>query len=438
MDSEGGSNLKNYNEKSFDFDTLTVHGGGQASTSNVNPCAVPIYQTASFLFDSTEQARRLFSLEESGHIYSRISNPTTGKFEQRIAGLEGGVGAIATASGMSAINLITFTLAESGDNVVSSGNLYGGTYTYFTQSLPRYGIEARLVKDDDPEKFAEAIDGNTKFVHLETISNPLLEVPDIQEISRIAHDYHLPLIVDNTFATPYLCRPFEYGADIVWHSTTKWINGHGNTIGGIVVDSGNFDWTAGNYPNLTEPDPSYHGLNFRERFGDQAFVQNLRARGQRDLGSAQSPFDSFLNLQGLETLSLRMERHCDNALQIARYLQDHRKVKWVRYPGLESHPTHKLASTYLKHGFGGVIAFGVKGGYGAGKTIMESVELISFLANVGDAKSLIIHPTSTTHGQLSDKEKASAGITDDLLRFSVGIESPDDIIADLDRALQKT
>ncbi len=429
--------MNNYNEKSFNFDTLAVHGGGHLDGSKLNPRAVPIYQTASYLFDSTEQARRLFSLEESGHIYSRISNPTTGKFEQRISDLEGGVGALATASGMSAINLITFTLAQSGDNVVSSANLYGGTYTYFTQSLPRYGIEARLVNDDDPQKFAELIDGKTKFVHLETISNPLLEVPNIREISHVAHDADLPLIVDSTFATPYLCRPFEYGADIVWHSTTKWINGHGTTIGGIVVDSGNFDWDEGDYPNLTEPDPSYHGLNFRERFGDRAFVENLRARGQRDLGSTQSPFDSFLNLQGVETLSLRMQRHCDNAIQIARYLQDHRKVEWVRYPGLENHPTHELASTYLEHGFGGVITFGVKGGYQAGKSIMESVELISFLANVGDAKSLIIHPSSTTHQQLSDKEKYSAGITDDLLRFSVGIESPDDIIADLEEALQK-
>jgi len=425
-------------EDGFDFDTVAVHGRQQLKNSNLNPRAVPIYQTASFLFDSTEQARRLFSLEESGHIYSRISNPTTLQFEERVADLEGGVGGLATASGMSAINLIVFTLARNGDNLVSSGNLYGGTYTYFTHSLPRYGIEARLIESNDPEKFAKAIDDNTRLIHLETISNPLLEVPDIQEIARVAEHANIPLVVDNTFATPYLCRPFEYGAHIVWHSTTKWINGHGNTIGGMVIDSGHFDWERGDYTNLTEPDPSYHGLNFHQRFGDEAFIQNLQARGQRDLGSAQSPFGSFLNLQGMETLALRMERHCDNAMEIASYLQDHPKVEWVRYPGLKSHPTHELASTYLENGFGGVIAFGVKGGYESGKTIMESVELISFLANVGDARSLIIHPASTTHQQLSDDEKALAGITNDLLRFSVGIESPDDIIADLDRALQRT
>ncbi len=416
------------------FNTLSVHGGENSGGGPVNPRAVPIYQTASFEFDSAEHARNLFSLEEEGDIYSRISNPTTAVFEDRVAKLEGGVGGLATASGMSAINLITFTLAESGDNVVSSANLYGGTYTYFTQSLSRYGIEARLVDSDYPGDFVEKIDEDTRFVHLETISNPLLDVPDMEEIARLAREANVPLVVDNTFATPYLCRPFEHGADIVWHSTTKWLNGHGTTIGGVVVDSGNFPWEKGSFSNLTEPDPSYHGLNFRERFGEAAFIVNARARGQRDLGSSQSPFNSFLNLQGLATLPLRMDKHCDNSLQVAEYLEDHPAVSWVRYPGLESHPTHGLASDYLENGFGGVITFGVEGGYEAGETVMESVELISFLANVGDARSLLIHPSSTTHQQLSQEEKESAGITDDMLRFSVGIEDPEDIVDDLERA----
>lgn len=419
------------------FDTLSVHGGKSSKENKVNPRAVPIYQTASFEFDSAERARKLFSLDEEGDIYSRISNPTTAAFEERIAELEGGVGALATASGMSAINLIVFTLAKSGDNLVSSANLYGGTYTFFTQSLSRYGIEAKLVENDDPTSFARKIDENTKFLHLETISNPLLEVPELEKIAGVAEDANLPLVVDNTFATPYLCRPFEYGADIVWHSTTKWLNGQGTTIGGIIVDSGDFSWETGDFPNLTKPDPSYHGLNFRERFGDRAFIENARARGQRDLGSSQSPFNSFLNLQGVATLPLRMEKHCENALKVARYLESHPKVSWVRYPGLRSHPTHEIATKYLHGGCGGVITFGVHGGYEAGKTVMESVELVSFLANVGDAKSLLIHPSSTTHQQLSEDEKKSAGITDDLLRFSVGIESPMDIIDDLDSALDK-
>lgn len=415
------------------FSTMSVHAGESPDSGPVNPRAVPIYQTASFMFDSAEHARSLFSLEEEGDIYSRISNPTTAVFENRVAELEGGVGGLATASGMSAINLITFTLAESGDNVVSSANLYGGTYTYFTQSLPRYGIEARLVESDEPDEFARKIDGDTKFIHLETVSNPLLEVVDMERIADLAGEAKVPLVVDNTFATPYLCRPFAHGADIVWHSTTKWLNGHGTTIGGVVVDSGGFPWEEGKFPNLTEPDPSYHGVNFRERFGDAAFIANARARGQRDLGSSQGPFDSFLNLQGIATLPLRMDKHCDNSLRIAEYLEDHPAVSWVRYPGLDSHPTHDLASRYLENGYGGVITFGVKGGYEAGKTVMESVELISFLANVGDAKSLLIHPSSTTHQQLGDEEKELAGITDDMLRFSVGIEDPEDIVDDLER-----
>ncbi len=423
-------------ERNHKFDTLSVHAG-QEPDSEAKSRAVPIYQTASYLFDDAEQAADLFSLEEEGNIYSRISNPTNEVFERRMASLEGGAGAVATTSGMSALNAIVFTLAESGENIVSSSNLYGGTYTYFTHSLTRYGIEARLVEEDDPGRFAEKIDEDTKFVHLETIGNPSLEVPDIEALARVAHDRDLPLVVDNTFATPYLCRPFNHGADVVWHSTTKWINGHGTTIGGVVVDSGNFNWEKGDYSNLTEPDPSYHGVNFREKFGEEAFIANLRARGLRDLGANQSPFDAFLNLQGVETLPLRMEKHSANAMDIAGYLEDHPQISWVNYPGLPDHPTHELASDYLEGGYGGIITFGLEGGFPAGKTLIESVELISFLANVGDAKSLIIHPSSTTHQQLSEEEKQSAGITDDMIRFSVGIEDPEDLKADLSQALER-
>lgn len=423
-------------KEDYKFDTQTVHAG-QEPDSETNSRAVPVYQTASYLFDDADHAADLFALEKEGNIYSRIMNPTNEVLEGRMASLEGGVGAVATASGMSALNTIVFTLAESGENVVSSSNLYGGTYTYLVHSLPRNGIEARLVEEDEPERFADKIDEDTKFLHLETIGNPSLEVPDIEAIASVAHDANIPLVVDNTFATPYLCRPFEHGADVVWHSTTKWINGHGTTIGGVVIDSGNFAWEEGNFSNLTEPDPSYHGVNFQEQFGDGAFIANLRTRGLRDLGTNQSPFDTFLNLQGLETLPLRMDKHCENALELARYLEDHSKVNWVNYPGLSDHPTHELGKKYLKGGFGGIITFGVEGGYEAGKTIVNSVDLISLLANVGDAKSLIIHPSSTTHQQLSDEEKRSAGITDDMIRFSVGIEDPADVKADISQALEE-
>lgn len=423
-------------KEDYKFETRTIHAG-QEPDSETNSRAVPVYQTASYLFEDADHAADLFALEKEGNIYSRIMNPTNEVLEERMASLEGGVGAVATTSGMSALNTIVFTLAESGENVVSSSNLYGGTYTYFVHSLPRNGIEARLVDEDEPQRFEDKIDEDTKFLHLETIGNPSLEVPDIEAIANVAHDANIPLVIDNTFATPYLCRPFEHGADIIWHSTTKWINGHGTTIGGVVIDSGDFAWEEGDFPNLTEPDPSYHGVNFQEQFGDGAFIANLRTRGLRDLGTNQSPFDTFLNLQGLETLPLRMEKHCENALELARYLENHSKVNWVNYPGLTDHPTHELGKKYLEGGFGGIITFGVEGGYEAGKTIVNSVELISLLANVGDAKSLIIHPSSTTHQQLSDEEKRSAGITDDMIRLSVGIEDPADIKADLSQALEE-
>ncbi|MBS3792753.1 O-acetylhomoserine aminocarboxypropyltransferase/cysteine synthase [Candidatus Bipolaricaulota bacterium] len=430
--------MNDVNEKSKKFATSAVHAGKEAVESEVRSCAVPVHQTASYLLGNTERAQRLFALEEEGDIYSRISNPTNAVFEERLSALEGGVGSVVTSSGMSALNLVVFTLMESGNNLVTSANIYGGTHTYFTHSLGKYGMQARFTEDDSPGSFAERVDDQTRFLHLETIGNPALDVPDVEAIAEVAHEANVPLVVDNTFATPYLCKPFEHGADIVWHSTTKWLNGGGTTIGGAVVDSGDFPWESGNFPGLTEDDPSYHGVNFRDRFGDEAFITNLRARGLRDLGSVQSPFDTFLNLKGLETLPLRMEKHCENASTIAEFLRDHPGVSWVNYPGLESHETHELASRYLEGGYGGVITFGIEGGYEAGVEFMESVELISFLANVGDAKSLIIHPSSTTHQQLTEEEKESAGITDDLLRFSVGIEDPGDIKKDLDRALEKT
>lgn len=421
--------------RKYGFETLALHAGQEEPDSATLARAVPIYQTTSYLFENVDHAAELFNLKEKGNIYTRIMNPTNQVFEKRIAALEGGVGAVVCSSGMSAINLIIFTLAQAGENIVSSSQLYGGTYTYFTQSLPRYGIDVKLVEVSKPGKFEEAIDSETKAIHLESIGNPSLTVPDFEAISQIAHSNNVPLVVDNTFATPYLCRPFEHGADIIWHSTTKWINGHGTTIGGVVVDSGNFYWEGGNYPSLTEPDPSYHGLNFMEEFGDCAFIENLRTRGLRDLGPCQSPFHSFLNLIGVETLPLRMEKHCANTLEIAKFLAEHPKVNWVNYPGLEDHPTHDLALKYLDNGFGGIITFGVQGGLEGGKKLIESVNLLSFLANVGDAKSLIIHPASTTHRQLSKEERESAGITDDLIRFSVGIENPEDIKTDLDQAL---
>jgi len=429
--------MNEFNEEATGFATSAVHAGKEAVQSESRSCAVPIHQTASYLLGNTERAQRLFALEEEGDIYSRISNPTNSVFETRLSALEGGVGSVVTSSGMSALNLIVFTLMEHGENLVTSSNLYGGTHTYFTHSLPKYGMEARFTEDDTPERFAEKIDDKTRFIHLETIGNPSLDVPDIEAIADVAHENDVPLVMDNTFATPYLCKPFDHGADIVWHSTTKWLNGGGTTIGGAVVDSGDFPWESGDYPGLTEDDPSYHGVNFRDRFGDEAFIANLRARGLRDLGSVQSPFDSFLNLKGLETLPLRMGKHCENASSIAGYLEDHPGVSWVNYPGLNSHRTHDLATRYLENGYGGVITFGIEGGYEAGVEFMETVELISFLANVGDAKSLIIHPSSTTHQQLSEAEKEAAGITDDLLRFSVGIEDSEDIKKDLDRALEK-
>ena len=423
------------------FETLQVHAG-QTPAPGTNARAVPIYQTTSFTFDDTGHAARLFGLEEFGNIYTRIMNPTTDVFEQRIAALEGGAAAVATASGQAAQLLAFTTMLEKGDHIVSTSYLYGGTYNQLKVALPRLGIDVTFVDGDDPADFEKAINERTKAVYLETIGNPKYNVPDFEAIAEVAHAHGIPLVVDNTFgAAGYLCRPIEHGADIVVESATKWIGGHGTSIGGVIVDSGNFDWREGKFPIFTEPAPGYHGAVFTDIFnpdaamGNIAFAIRARVEGLRDLGAALSPFNSFLFLQGLETLSLRVQRHVDNALAVARWLESDPRVAWVTYPGLESHPYHANALRYLRNGFGGVLSFGLKGGYEAGKTFIENVELASHLANVGDAKTLVIHPASTTHQQLSDAEQASSGVTPDHIRVSVGIEHIDDIIADLDQAI---
>ena len=417
-------------------ETLALHAG-QKPDPATNARAVPIYATTSYVFNDAAHAARLFGLEEFGNIYTRIMNPTTGVFEERIAALEGGVGALGLASGQAAETLAILNLAHAGDNIVSSSSLYGGTYNLFAHTLPKVGITTRFVDGTRPETFAPAIDERTKAVYLETIGNPRLDVHDIASIADIAHAHGVPLLVDNTFA-PLLTRPIEHGADIVIHSATKWIGGHGTAIGGVVVDGGTFDWAASPRfrADFVEPDPSYHGVSYTNAFGPAAFIIKLRVQGLRDLGPALSPFNSFLFLQGLETLPLRIARHSENALALARWLETRPEVAWVSYPGLESHPSHGFARRYLKGGFGGIVTFGVRGGVEAGRRLIDSVRLFSLLANVGDAKSLIIHPASTTHQQLSPEDQASTGVTPDLIRLSVGLENVTDLIADLDQALR--
>lgn len=416
------------------FDTRAVHAGQEVDPTT-KARAPPIYQTTSYVFDDTDHAADLFGLREFGNIYSRIMNPTNAILEERIASLEGGAAALATSSGMAAFDLATFILADVGDNIVSASSLYGGTYTYLTHTVAKRGIETRFVDSLDYEAYADAIDENTAFVHCETIGNPALDVPDLERIADIAHDHNVPFFVDNTFATPALCRPIEHGADLVWNSTTKWIHGAGSTIGGILVDGGTFPWDEGNYPELTEPNPAYHGVNFYETFGEIAFAIAARTRGLRDLGNQQAPFDAWVTLQKLESLPLRMDKHTENALAVAEYLDDHSEVAWLNYPGLPDHETHDNASRYLDGGYGGMITFGLKGGYEAGRTVCNELDLASLLANVGDAKTLVIHPASTTHQQLTDEEQLASGVTEDLVRISVGIEDVDDIIADLDQAI---
>jgi O-acetylhomoserine (thiol)-lyase len=420
------------------FETNALHAGQQPDPTT-GARAPPIYQTTSYVFEDADHAARLFALEEAGNIYSRLMNPTNAVLEERMATLEGGVGALATASGMAALNLATFMLAEAGDNVVTASSLYGGTYTFYTHTAPRRGVEAKFVDTLDYEAYAEAIDEDTAYVHCETIGNPALDTPDFERLADIAHENGVPLFVDNTFATPALCSPIEHGADLTWSSTTKWIHGHGTTIGGILVDGGSFPWEehAEKFPEIAQSNPAYHGVNFRERFGDAAFTYAALARGLRDLGNQQSPFDSWQTIQGLESLPMRMERHCENAMAVAEFLSDHPDVSWVVYPGLEDHETHDNATKYLDGGYGGMIAFGVAGGYEAAKTTVESTEVASLLANVGDAKTLVIHPASTTHQQLTEEEQLAAGVRPDMVRLSVGTEGVDDIIADLDQAIEQ-
>jgi O-acetylhomoserine (thiol)-lyase len=426
------------------FETLQVHAGQQPAPGT-NARAVPIYQTTSFTFDDTDHAARLFGLEQFGNIYTRIMNPTTDVFEQRIAALEGGAAAVATSSGQAAQLLAITSLAQAGDHIVASSYLYGGTHNQFKVALPRMGIDVSIVQGDDPDDLEQAITDRTKALFVESIANPEYSVPDLRRLADTAHRHGIPLIVDNTFGCAgYLVRPIEHGADIVVASATKWIGGHGTSIGGVIVDSGNFDWRNGKFPLFTDPAPGYHGLVFAEvfgpdgSFGNIAFAIRARVEGLRDLGAALSPFNAFLLLQGLETLSLRVQRHVDNTLQLARWLDAHPRVAWVKYPGLESHPSHERAKQYLTNGFGAVLSFGVTGGYESARRFIDSVELASHLANVGDAKTLVIHPASTTHQQLTVEERAAAGVTPDLVRVSVGIEHIDDISADFDQALRQT
>ena len=424
------------------FETLQLHAGQQPDPTTGSR-AVPIYQTTSFNFRDADHAAALFGLQEFGNIYTRIMNPTTDVFEQRVAALEGGVAALAVGSGQASQMLAITTLAENGDNIVSTASLYGGTYNQFKVTLPRMGIDCRLVKGHDPAELEKHIDERTKAVYLETMGNPDLNIPDFEAITKMAHAKGVAVIVDNTFGTAgYLCRPMDFGVDIVVQSATKWIGGHGTSIGGIIVDSGRFDWRNGRYPLMTEPAAGYHGLKFTDVFnpesemGNIGFIIRARVEGLRDQGPALSPFNSFLFLQGLETLSLRVERHCQNALQFARWLKKHPKVAWVIYPGLEEHPSNKTAEKYFREGmFGGIVCFGVKGGHDAGRSLIDNVKLASLLANVGDSKTLIIHPSSTTHQQLSEAEQLETGVTPEMVRVSVGTEHISDIIADFEQAL---
>ncbi len=417
------------------FDTLAVHAG-QKPDPATGARAVPIHQTSSYVFQSTDHAANLFALKEFGNIYTRIMNPTWAVLEERVAALEGGVAGLVAASGQAAETLAILNLAQAGDNIVSSASLYGGTYNLFHYTLPRMGIAATFVDPANLDGFRRAITPRTRLIFAESLGNPKSDVHDLEALARIAHEAGIPLIVDNTVTTPYLLRPFEWGADIVVHSLTKFLGGHGNSIGGIIVDSGRFSWANGKFPAFTEPDPSYHGIKFFETFGNLAYLIKARVQLLRDLGPALSPFNAFLVLQGVETLSLRMQRHCDNALKVARFLEGHRAVSWVNYPGLPSHPTYGLARKYLKHGYGALVGFGIKGGLQAGIKFINSARLLSHLANIGDAKSLVIHPASTTHQQLAPEEQLATGVTPDFVRLSIGIEEADDIIADIDQALQ--
>ncbi|MGC8783811.1 MAG: O-acetylhomoserine aminocarboxypropyltransferase/cysteine synthase family protein [Armatimonadota bacterium] len=428
------------NEAELRFDTLAVHGGQQPDPTTLAR-AVPIYQTTSYLFTDADHAARLFALEEFGNIYTRIMNPTVDVFEKRMALLEGGVGALATASGQAAETLAILTILKAGDELISANSLYGGTYNLFRHTLPKMGITVRFVDPVDPSNFRRALTPKTKLIYAEMVGNPKLDTLDVEAVANIAHEAGIPLMVDNTMPTPALIQPIRWGADIVVHSTTKFIGGHGTSIGGVIVDSGKFDWGNGNFPDFTSPDPSYHGLvlwDLPEPLKSMSFILKARLQMMRDIGACMSPFNAFLFLQGLETLHLRMERHSDNAMKVARFLEEHPCVSWVSYPGLPSHPTHETAKKYHKGGrYGAIIGFGIKGGYEAGKQFINELKLFSLLANIGDAKSLVIHPASTTHQQLKPEEQLETGVTPDFIRLSIGIEDVEDIIADLDQALRK-
>ena len=424
------------NTRKYGFSTQQLHAG-YSPDPTTGSRAVPIYQTTSYQFKSTEHAANLFALKELGNIYTRLMNPTTDVLEQRLAALEGGVAAVAAASGHAAQAQAIFTLAGAGDHIVSSSRLYGGTYNQFHYTLPKLGIEVTFVDPTDPKNFEKAIRPNTKILYGETLGNPDIAVFPFEEVAEIAKKHKIVLVIDNTLATPYLFRPFEWGAHIITHSTTKFIGGHGTSIGGVVVDGGNFDWTSGRYPGFTEPDPSYHGLVYASLLGAglPPFAIKLRVQTLRDIGAAQSPFNSWQTIQGIETLSLRVERHVQNTQAVAEYLEKHPRVSWVKYPGLKSHPDYERAKRYLPKGAGAILGFGIKGGAAAGRKFIESLQLFSHLANVGDAKSLAIHPATTTHSQLSAEEQVTAGVSPDFIRLSIGIEDLDDILWDLNQAL---
>ncbi|WP_129597300.1 O-acetylhomoserine aminocarboxypropyltransferase/cysteine synthase family protein [Methanohalophilus profundi] len=430
------SRSNNYNPE-----TLSIHAG-QEPDPTTGSRAVPIYQTTAYVFDDTEHAANLFALKEFGNIYTRLMNPTSDVFEKRMAAIEGGTGSLAVSSGMSAISLALLTITRLGDEIVAADNLYGGTYQLFNHTFPKLGRSTTFVDSTNPEAFRQAINENTRAVYIESIGNPKLDVPDFEAIAAIAHEAGMPLVVDNTVGVG-LVKPIEHGADIVVLSATKYVCGHGTSLGGVIIDSGNFDWDNGKFPEFTEPDPSYHGLVYWDAFkdvpemGNVAFVLKARVQWLRDLGAAVSPFNSFLFLQGLETLFLRVKKHSENAFEIARFLKDHPKVAWVNYPGFDDHISHERAARYLKGGFGPIVGFGIKGGLEAGKQFIENLELFSHLANIGDAKSLVVHPASTTHQQLTPEEQASTSVTPDYIRLSIGIEDAKDLIADLDQALNE-
>ena len=419
----------------FGFNTRALHAG-QRPDPTTKSRAVPIYQTTSYVFEDTEHAANLFNLQRFGNIYTRIMNPTTAVFEERIASLHNGVGALAVASGHAAQMIAITNLLQAGDQIVSSNTLYGGTHTQFDVTLRRLGIDTVFVEPDDPENFRRAITDRTRVIYGETISNPRINLLDIAAVADVAHAHNLPLMIDNTFASPYLCRPIDWGADIVVESATKFIGGHGTSIGGVIIDSGRFDWSKGPFPQLLEPSPGYHGIRFFETFGDFAYIMKARVEGLRDMGPTMSPFNAFLFLQGVETLGPRMERHVANAKVVAQYLEDHSAVSWVNFPSLASSPYYALAQKYTPKGPGAIMTFGVKGGLEAGRKFIESLQLISHLANVGDAKTLVIHPASTTHQQLSDEDKIAGGVLPEMIRLSVGMEDVEDILWDLAQALE--